>query len=102
MKKILALLLLAALLLSASAVWNYYWRKIPPPEGEDVYLGQIDRYETDDLEREWAVISIDFSPYSVSCPANEEINSETAKPGAWVNFSLDGDFPYQVRLAVFV
>jgi len=104
-KKLIAMLmvavLLGGLLLVAFAGWESYWREIPPPEGEEVYLGQIDRYERDDLDREWAVISIDFSPYSVSCRANEEINSETMRPGTWVCFSLDGDYPYEVREAVF-
>ena len=97
----LASLLVVALFLTAVAGWKYYWREIPPAEGEEVYLGQIDRYEMDDLEREWAVISIDFSPYSVSWRANEEINSNTVRPGTWVCFSLDGYYPYEVREAVF-
>jgi len=99
---IMIVVLLGGLLLPAFAAWEWYWTEIPPPEGEEVYLGQIDRYEMDDLDREWAVISIDFSPYSVSCRANEEINSDTARPGTWVCFSLDGDYPYEVREAVFV
>ena len=105
MKKLTALflasLLVATLLLTACAEWKSCRREVPPIEGEEVYLGQIDRYEIAEDGTEWAVISIDFSPYSVSCPANEEINSETAKPGAWVNFSLDGDYPYNVHEAVF-
>jgi len=102
-KKILAALVLVALLLTAFIVrWDYYWREIQPPDGEEVFLGQVDRYEIDDNDREWVVISFDAFPYSVSCPANEEINSETASPGTWVCFSLDGDFPYQVRVMVFV
>ena len=101
MKRILSTLLLTAFLLSLLAGCGLSWREIPPPDGEEVLLGQLDRYEIDDKDAEWGVISIDVPPYSVSFPANEEINSETTKPGAWLSFSLDGNIAYNVRLAVF-
>ena len=101
MKRILAALLFAALLLTAYAGWEYYWREIPPADGEEVYLGQLDRYEMDDQDREWGVISIDVEPYTVNFRVDEEFNSETTRPGTWLSFQLDGDYAYKIRLAVF-
>jgi len=102
-KKILAALLLAALLLDMFSGCYFCGREIPPSElGEKAFLGQLDRFEVDGNGAEWAVISIDAPPYSVSGSANEEINSETTKPGAWITFSLDGDYAYNIRLAVIV
>ena len=102
MNKILSALLVAAMLLPMLAGCGGQWREIPPPIGEEVYLGQLDRYEIDDNDAEWGVISIDMPPYSVSFRADAEINSETTKPGAWLSFSLDGNIAYNVRLAVIV
>lgn len=101
MKKYLALLLAASILI-AYAGWNWHWREIPPIDGEEVYLGQLDRYETDDKDREWGVISIDVPPYSVHFRADEEFNSETTRPGTWLSVQLDGDYAYNIRLAVIV
>jgi hypothetical protein len=100
MALLMAMLLLTALLLPLLAGCSQ-WREIPPPDGEEVYLGQLDRYEVDDKDAVWGVISIDETPYSVSFRANDEINSDITKPGAWLSFSLDGDIAYNVRLAVF-
>ena len=102
MKRILALLLLAALLLAASAGWNCYWREILPPEGEEVYLGQLDRYEMDDHDTEWGIVSIDVEPYTVNFRSNEETNSGNTKPGTWLSVQLDGDYAYNIRLAIIV
>ena len=102
MKKFLALLLLATLLLAASAGWDYYWREIPPTDGEEVYLGQLDRYETDDQDREWGVISIDVEPYTANFRSNEDTNSGNTKPGTWLSIQLDGNYAYNIRPAVIV
>jgi len=95
------MLLIAMMFLPLFAGCGQDWREIPPPIGEEVYLGQLDRYETDDKDAEWGVISIEMPPYSVSFRVNAEINSATTKPGAWLSFSLDGNIAYNVRLAVF-
>ena len=102
MKRILTLLLMAAFLLPMFVGCGQDWREIPPSEyGEIVRTGQLDHFEIDDKDREWAVISFDELPYSVSCLANEEINSKTTKPGTWITLSFDGDTPFNMRLAVF-
>ena len=101
MKRILAALLFAALLLTAYAGWNYYWREIPPADGEEVYLGQLDRYEEGDDGTEWGIVSIDVEPYTVNFRSNEETNSGNTKPGAWLSIQLDGDYAYNIRPAVF-
>ena len=107
MKKLLAALLLAALLavlmLPMLAGCGNRWRKIPPSEyGETVVLGQLDRFEEDEDGTEWGVVSIGASPYSASFRANEEFNSEATKPGTWLTCALDGDYAYNIRLAVIM
>lgn len=84
MKRILAALLLAALLLPLMAGCNR-------ENGEKEILGQLDRFEEDDEGAEWAVISISEPPYSVNFPANEEINSEMSGPGTWITVVLDSE-----------
>ena len=101
MKRILAVLLIAVLLLILMCGCN--GREIPLGEfGEKILLGQLDRFEEDGNDAQWAVISIGEEPYSVSLPANAEINSETVGPGAWINVFFDGDYPYRMCLAVVV
>ena len=93
---------LAALLLTLFAGCGNQWREILPSEyGEVVRCGELDRFEVDGEGREWAVIVFDEEPYSVSCLATEEINSETTLPGAEITLSFDGDFPYNMRLTVY-
>jgi hypothetical protein len=106
LKKILVVLLLAALLLAMFAGCTQgdqdIWREIPPSEyGEVVRCGELDRFEVDGEGREWAVIVFDEEPYSASCLATEEINSETTLPGAEITLSFDGDFPFNMRLTVY-
>jgi hypothetical protein len=102
-KRVFAILLASMLLLPVLTGCYCNGREIPPSEyGETVLLGQLDRYETDADHMEWAVISIDMEPYSVCLKANEEINSETVMPGAWINVFYDGDYPYAMCLAVIV
>jgi len=75
---------------------------LPPPEhGDTIVLGQLDRFEADDKDVEWGVISIDNAPYSVNFRSNEEFNSETTIPGALLAFALDGDYAYHIRPVVF-
>jgi len=101
-KRISAALLLTALLLPLLAGCGHRWREIPPSEyGEMIVLGQLDRFEVDGNDAEWGVISIDMSPYSVSFRANEEFSSDTTRPGTWLTCALDGDYAYNIRLAVF-
>jgi len=101
-KRILAVLLLAAILLTMFAVCGDQWREISPSEyGEVIAAGQLDRFEVDEKDVEWGVISINTVPYTVDFRANEEFNCETIQPGTWLSFSLDGNSAYNVRLAVF-
>jgi len=102
-KRILAVLLLAALLLTMSAACGDQWREIPPSEyGEVIIAGQLDRFEVDDTGVEWGVISIDIAPYTVNFRANEEFNSETMMPGTELAFALDDNHAYNICLTVIV
>jgi hypothetical protein len=80
-KKILTFLLAATLLAVLACSCG---------PGNKTVIGQIDRYELDDCGAEWAVVSTDQPPYSISF-CMPEINSQTAPPGTWLELTLDKD-----------